>query len=289
MGNPIQTAGIELSTRQTSAAPTSEQGIQSGQPLPVRLIEFHVTHDCNLTCAHCAHFSPTARRQDVSESSLDSNLAAAARALTPQNIQILGGEPLLNARLPELVPLFRHYFPDAIINLITNGVLLLKVPLTLYQSLRASRTGIVVSLYPGVRLNLEGIQKRCDESGVSLQYWRQDTFVDFLDPTGTTDPVEARANCPMEGCLNIRDERVFPCPVAAWADLGGLPFDAADGLPLASSAEQLSAILKRDRITSACAYCRVGADLQPHKMIKRTAYNSRGLYQIIPTPTGAHP
>lgn len=284
MNNPIHTSVFELGAGQTSGTPKSEHAVQTSQPLPVRLIEFHVTHDCNLTCAHCAHFSPQAKRQDVSESTLDSDLAAAAKALTPQNIQILGGEPLLNKRLPELVPLFRHYFSDAIINLITNGVLLLRVPVTLYHSLHASRTGIVVSRYPAIKLDLEGIQKRCDDFGVSLQYWNQDTFVDFLDPTGGTDPVEARANCPMEGCLNIRDERVFPCPVAAWADLGGLPFNAADGVPLTSPAEQLNAILSRDRVTSACAYCRVGADLQPHAMLKRGGHYSRDLYQITPGP-----
>jgi hypothetical protein len=267
-------------TRIVEPVPEKEPGVPSRARLPIRLIEFHVAHHCNLTCANCAHFSPHATRQDISVSNLDPELAAAARSFVPQNIQILGGEPLLNNRLPELVPLFRHYFPEASINLITNGTLLLKVPIVLFQALHASGVGIVVSRYPSVQLDLRAIQQRCEEFGVSLQYWQQDTFVEFLDPSGTADPVAARANCPMEGCNNIRDGRIFPCPVAAWADLGGLPFNPADGLPLVSPIEQLRAILNHDRITSACRYCRVGAKFQPHKMVTRPKHSSGELYRI---------
>lgn len=245
---------------------TANKSAPNSPRLSVSLVEFHVAHHCNLTCTHCAHFSPQLRRQNIPQSSIEADLAAAARTLAPQHVQILGGEPLLNPQLPELIPLFRRYFSNAVINVVTNGILLLRMPSTFYQSLSANNVGIVVSCYPDVSLNMPLIQQRCIEFGVYLECWHQDTFLDFLNPSGNSDPVEARANCPMEGCLNIRDQRVFPCPVAAWADFGGLPFNSSDGLPLMATIDELSTILNRERVTSACAYCRVKPERRPHKL-----------------------
>ena len=248
--------------------------------LPVRLIEFHVAHDCNLTCEGCSHFSPTAARQNVTAENLASDLDASSTVLDPEYVHILGGEPLLNRSLSELIPLFRRFFPGAKIKLVTNGVLLLKAPSHLYESLRVNGVGVAVSVYPAVSLDIPAIQRRCEEYRVFLECWRQDTFLDFFDPNGGHDPAVSRAHCPMEDALNVRDGRVFPCPVTAWADLGGFPFFAADGVRLSAGVDEIRTVLSGDRITSLCGYCRPESQRKPHRLVPRGSNRRRRLYQV---------
>lgn len=237
--------------------------------LAVRLVEFHVAHDCNLTCVGCSHFSPFARRADVDPNELRRDLEAAGRGLEPEHVHVMGGEPLLNEQLPELLPLFRTHFPIASIKVVTNGVLFPRAPVSLCEALRSNDVGLAVSVYPQVRLDRPAIERRCAEAGVRLEFWEQDTFLDFFDPDGLSDPRDARAHCPMEDACNVRAGRLFPCPVSAWADFAGFPFEPADGVELDAPAEQLRDVLSSTRITSLCRHCRSAAVRHPHRLAPR--------------------
>ncbi len=234
--------------------------------VPLRLIEFHVAHDCNLTCVGCSHFSPFAKRQDVERTELQRDLEAAGKRLAPEHVHIMGGEPLLNQQLPELLPLFRANFPDASIKVVSNGLLFLRAPSSMCEALRENDIGLAVSVYPKVRLDLKAIEQRCAETGVRLEFWEQDTFLDFFDPEGPIDPVEARAHCPFDDACNIRAGRLFPCPVTAWAEFGGFPFDLSDGVELNAPAEELRSVLSKDRLTSLCKHCRPAPERRPHQL-----------------------
>lgn len=234
--------------------------------VPIRLIEFHVAHDCNLTCAGCSHFSPFAKRQNVERDELQRDLEAAAKSLAPEHVHVMGGEPLLNEHLPELLPLFRAHFPAASIKVVSNGVLFPRSAASLCEALRSNDVGLAVSIYPNVRVDRAAIESRCAEAGVRLEFWPQDTFLDFFDPDDSHDPAEARAHCPMEDACSIREGRLFPCPVTAWAEFGGMPFDPADGVELDAPAEQLRDVLSKDRVTSLCGHCRPAPERRPHRL-----------------------
>jgi hypothetical protein len=238
--------------------------------VPLRLIEFHVAHDCNLTCVGCSHFSPFARRQDVARTELQRDVEAAGRSLLPEHVHVMGGEPLLNRDLPALLPLFRAHFPAASIRVVSNGVLFPRAAGSLCEALSVNDVGLAVSLYPHVRLDRPAIERRCAEAGVKLEFWRQDTFLDFFDPDGRNDPAEARAHCPMEDACNVRAGRLFPCPVSAWADFGGFPFQPADGVELDAPPERLRSVLSSQRVTSLCRHCRPAAERRPHRLGPRT-------------------
>lgn len=237
----------------------------------IRLVEFHVAHDCNLTCVGCSHFSPFATRQNVGQAEIERDLELAGRSLEPEHVHVMGGEPLLNPELPELLPLFRSHFPAASIKLVTNGVLFLKAPDSLCDALRRHDITLAISRYPKIRLNRPAILRRCSEAGVRLEFWRQDTFLDFFDPDGRSDPAEARAHCPMGDACNVRGGRLFPCPVSAWADFAGLPFQPADGVALDAPGEQLKSVPSASRTTSLCRHCRPDADRRPHRLGSRNA------------------
>jgi len=235
----------------------------------LRVLEFHMVHHCNLTCAGCSHFSPTAPSWFASPEQFRAQVTEAAESLDPEFIHRLGGEPLLNPRLAELVAIAREAFAGTEIKVVTNGVLVPRAKPELFESLAQNEVHLAVSVYPNVPTDVPRITALCEEHGITLELWPQDTFLDFYDPEGKSDPAEARANCPMEGCMTVRDGRFYPCSVAAWADFDGRPFQPGDGVPLDASADEREAVVDGRHLTSHCRFCRVNPPRFPHHL--RTA------------------
>ena len=236
----------------------------------MRLLEFHVVHHCNLTCIGCSHFSPTAPSWMASPAQFRQEVNACAAKLNPVCIHILGGEPLLHSNIAELFPIVRHSFPRATIKVVTNGVLLPHAPLSLFHALTDYRISLAVSVYPSTASRSEEIVRVVERHGLTCEFWVQDTFLDFLDPQGGNDPVEARLHCPMDDACTVRDGRLFPCPVTAWADFGFLNRNENDGIPLSETVDVIRKVLDRKRTTSLCRFCRVTPTRVAHTLGRKS-------------------
>lgn len=254
------------------AVASSETEIESLLRVRVRLVEFHVAHHCNLTCQGCSHFSPSAPARLIPTEEVVNQFRLAGDRLDPECIHLLGGEPLLHPNLKSILPWARRSFPKATIKLVTNGVLLKRRAKELMPVVTAAGIVIAVSIYPGVAVDREGITEACRAARAKVEFWVQDTFIDFLDLTGTSDPVAARAACPMDDALNVRGDRLYPCPVTAWSDFGGAAQSPSDGVSLLDSAAAIAAVLDRGRGTSKCHYCRPIPLRRPHRMGNRTPF-----------------
>jgi cyclic pyranopterin phosphate synthase len=235
----------------------------------VRLVEFHLVHHCNLTCSGCSHFSPSAPKHVVPPHDLAAQFALAAAHLDPEFVHLLGGEPLLHPHLLEVLKSARQSFPAATIKLVSNGLLVARRGVPLALTLAANNIVLAVSLYPLVPVHRATISALMAATGAEVEFWRQDTFLDFLDPEGSEDSRAARAACPMGDALNVRDDRVYPCPVSAWSDFGGVPLVEEDGIRLADPPETVRAVLDPTRVTSKCRYCRCVPPRRPHAMGSR--------------------
>ncbi len=243
-----------------------KNGVTRGR-LRLRLVEFHVVHHCNLRCRGCAHFSPSAQPWHITPGELMSDVTLAGNRLDPIYVHILGGEPLLHAHLAHLIPIFREAFPQSTMKLVTNGVLLHHSSPALLDTLAHNRVILAVSLYPDVALSKREIVNLCADRAVPTEFWNQQTFLDFIDPTGTSDPKRARATCPMADACNVRAGRLYPCPVSAWADLGGLDWNPEDGVPLTAPISKIRKRVSRANTTSCCKYCRTSPARIPHRML----------------------
>lgn len=241
--------------------------------LPLRLIEFHAAHHCNLNCASCSHFAPSAPRALIGVEALHAEFRLAGRHISPQFVHILGGEPMLNPNLDAILALSRQQFPSATIKLVTNGVLASRLLKRLLPALALHRIGLAVSLYPRLAMPVDrnAIETACGDGGVVVEFWQQDTFLDFLNPAGDSDAALARRNCSMGDALNVRGDRLYPCPVSAWSDFGGMPLHEDDGIPLLAPAPTLGAVLDRRRVTSKCRYCRPSPPARPHALRDRSS------------------
>lgn len=85
-----------------------------------RVLQVHPTRRCNLTCLHCYSDSGPTARDELPPPLLD-DLVADAASLGYEVLAVSGGEPLLYARLPELL---RHARSVGMVSMVTsNGTL----------------------------------------------------------------------------------------------------------------------------------------------------------------------
>ena len=88
--------------------------------------EVALAEHCNLRCAGCDHFSPIAEPEfaDIKEFERDFSRLSELFNGQAQEIHLLGGEPLLNPDIVLFLQVARKSFPQAIIDITTNGLLL---------------------------------------------------------------------------------------------------------------------------------------------------------------------
>jgi organic radical activating enzyme len=142
---------------------------------PRKLLRFEtdITSHCNLNCAGCNHFSPLAGEQYVETNSFEKDFARLSELTNRkiENVDLMGGEPLLHPRLTELLEIARKYL-DGTINIVTNGLLLTKMPDSFWESCRDNRITVKVTSYP-VKIDHGKIRQLAKSHKVKLKIRRQ--------------------------------------------------------------------------------------------------------------------
>lgn len=196
--------------------------------VPIKL-DIHVAEHCNLNCAGCTHYSPIAEKEFCDEKILDRSLAKLSKFERSFGaIQLLGGEPLLNPRLPEIIELTRRHFKNTRINILTNGLLLLHPELTPPHFWRVCRdTGAVIKLthYP-IKIDWKQIRDVCTNHGVNFELFKDKSgekgwsyfylYEEGSNYVSYKIPLLRMARCGSQNCLQLVDDKIFPCSHSAY-------------------------------------------------------------------------
>mgnify|MGYP001138879845 CR=1 FL=1 len=129
--------------------------------------EYHIAYHCNLKCKGCGHYSNIAVPEfgDLEQYKKDV-LRLKELYWGVKRIRLMGGEPLLNVRLPEFCIVTRKVFPDANIRVVTNGLLLPSANNEILDVMREYYIGFDITQYPPTRNIKEKIELRCIEKDV---------------------------------------------------------------------------------------------------------------------------
>lgn len=184
-------------------------------------LDVHITDHCNMRCKGCSHFSNIAPAYftDVGEFARD--LRRMSELFVVKEIFLLGGEPLLHARVDEFVRIAHECFPKAHTYLFTNSLLVTKMPEAVWQAL--ADTGIVLycDRYP-VGLPIADIEALAASHAVTLK-WTEDRdrfFTIPIDIEGRLNAEESFAACSgVDNCVNLRHGRLYPCARIAYIDI----------------------------------------------------------------------
>lgn len=264
--------------------------IQSGK-IHTASLEFAAADHCNLRCAGCSHMSPFLRPRLPDEDELARDMGRLATAMRADHVRILGGEPLLNPRIVEILKAARASGISERVVLTTNGLLLHAMSDEFWANIDEVR----VSLYPGARTSeqlMDQVKKHAAESGTNLIIYEISSFRFTLvtDPHPrdliTTMIYRTCKNAHLYHTHMVHRGWLYKCSCPAYlgeflASMGKTGYRAeADGFDIHGATDlpkQLWEYLTNKRPLDACRYClgHVGKLQDQHQLTATEARNPR--------------
>ncbi len=192
----------------------------------VEYLEFPITHLCSLHCDGCSAYANYALSNMVTLEQAEVWLTSWGRRVKPKFFRILGGEPFLNPMLPQIVILARAIFPQADIQVCTNGLNFDRHPEMPFL-LRTLNVGLFLSVHsqdkkylPKVRAAIDQMQAWHTNEGIRIGFgdnihnWNRfykgigEDMLPFTD----ADPKASWEVCHSKHCVNLVDGRLWKCP-----------------------------------------------------------------------------
>ena len=181
-------------------------------------LDIHVTNHCNMNCEACSHFSPLAYdKWMISSKRFEENINRLCNKISNIcSIAILGGEPLLNPELPQILDSVRKAYRYADIALLTNAILIKSISNELVDSIKRNSILVSVSLYPPLFDMSEWLVSFFREKEIPFRILKIEKFERKLFEKPFIDGTEMTKNCGHIMCL--RDNRIGRCAEALFTD-----------------------------------------------------------------------
>lgn len=186
---------------------------------PIQL-DIHVSEHCNLNCISCTNFSPIADPKFANLDDLENNFKHLSKFQKSfGTLQLMGGEPLLNSEIIEIIKISRKYFSKTKIKILTNGILLKSMNDEFWRACREWDIIISLTVYP-INLDIDKIKKICNKNQVKYEIFAirtgENAFYAYkVNPNGGKKVFMKFIKCQSSGCMQIVDNRIFACPISA--------------------------------------------------------------------------
>lgn len=217
-------AGLEEEREACSTAPEGCCPGESKSTQPRNEINFcaPLAEHCNLRCRGCDHFAPLAEPEFADLAAFERDFARMSLLLNGRAVKIglMGGEPLLNPRVAEYLPIARRYFPATKIRVVTNGLLLLRQTGSFWKACRENDIMIEVTRYP-INLDLDRMKRVAQGEGVSLSFYGtsgdevKTSYHLPLDLEGRQDIRRSFIQCShANSTIFLKKGRLYTCTIA---------------------------------------------------------------------------
>ncbi len=183
----------------------------------LRYVETHLTDHCNMNCRGCGHFAPLADPWFASIDQHDRDMRRLAEFFANiRRIRLMGGEPLLHPRVTDFLESTRRWFRMCNIRLVTNGMLLAKMNNSFWDSCRANKIGIDLTVYPLMAGKVDDMIGLVKRNGLDIVVTHITHFGTHRNLNGDSDPKEAMAICRgMFYCPYLLAGKLYPCALPA--------------------------------------------------------------------------
>ena len=192
-------------------------------------LEIHLADHCDLGCKSCSHYSPIAPKRFETPEGLRKSLAVLKkRGVTKffDEIHLMGGEPLLNPQIAELIRITRDAFAEVPIIILTNGKILSdhadRLSDSFWQACRECKVKIEVTRYPAM-IDYDKIEAICQREGVEAEIFRdRSLFGEFLLFRLFEDGRGHRSNfykCVENRYWQLRGDKIYGCAQNAYVDI----------------------------------------------------------------------
>jgi hypothetical protein len=182
--------------------------------------QINVVDHCNLNCKGCTAFSPVAEEKCMDVAIFERDCARLSELTGGQIelIDLLGGEPLLHPEITNIIKIARSHFHGGDINIVTNGILLKKMPGDFWDACRENDINIIISGYP-IKLDIDGIKNITKKNNIRLTIRGNANDVKIwnkvpIDTGGGQDAVKNFRICyGANFCITLEEGKLATCPI----------------------------------------------------------------------------
>lgn len=220
-------------------------------------VETNITLACNNSCVGCNHYIPMQKGAMVKPEQIARDLAEFGKIAHIDHYALIGGEPTLHKKIDDILKVARDSGAVDFIEVWTNGARLKEMTDTFWKL----TDEIDLTLYPGKDIDLEWIQRKCADTGVTLKV--KDGGQDFTTLLYRRIANDAEAAGMFKGCwyktyCRVLDNGYFyRCCTSPFVPklILGLP-EGADGLKVEGATEdELRDYLESDDTPQSCYRC----------------------------------
>lgn len=183
----------------------------------IKYFEVHLTEHCNLNCQSCFHFSPLAEEEYADLTTFENDFKRLSLLLNGEikSFSLMGGEPLLHPKCTSFFEIARKYFPNACIQLVTNGILLNVQPVSFWESMQKYNIVLRPTKYP-INIDWEQIEKMASNYNIKLEYYgvRKISCKIPICINGMLDSVQNYKKCVCTPCRILKKGKIYPCSIA---------------------------------------------------------------------------
>ena len=138
----------------------------------LKYTEIYITNVCNYSCTHCQSLNNFAFKGHQSWKDYESEYRSLSEQIDIDQIQIMGGEPTLNPEFEKWVNEISNLWPNAKLQIATNGTRLDKLDNKIYQILEKHKGTLWVTCH-----DIQLYDKFLDFSKTFLNNIVSDTFI----------------------------------------------------------------------------------------------------------------
>ena len=187
--------------------------IEANKPR-LKYFEFHICDHCNMNCTGCGHFSNISKEYYADVDAYAKDLFRLKELFWGvERIRLMGGEPLIHDKLNEFIDITGEVFPDSLICIATNGILLNKMPPNLFDAVRGKNARFDISLYPPMYNKKDDLEILLDIYEVSYKISISNRFI----ATHSLDPINNNTssyeNCKSSQCHFLRNGHLSNCGI----------------------------------------------------------------------------
>lgn len=178
-------------------------------------VAYPVVDHCNLNCRGCCRFCNKDQEKSFADIEVFEKDLRRFKELVPhiEMFRLFGGEPLLHPELDKFIYVARDIYPDSEIDIVTNGLLIDKMPERLIEAIKSCYIQLSISVYRPTAEKMPAITKVLEKHklGHTLNYVGE--FWKRFNMAGDSDAVEMWTECSWKKCNGLRNGKFMMCPL----------------------------------------------------------------------------
>ena len=187
----------------------------------VRMIEYHITHHCNVNCKGCAHFAPLSEPWFADVEDFKRDFKQLTSKIVVDNIRLFGGEPLLHPNICQFFKVIYDISPNTKISILSNGSLMMQRMGEMVNDLLKYDVSVEITRYP-INVDYTQLFHLLNSVGIRTKNFNQYEKTKILRKHILThEAKQTEFECCMIHweSMQLKDGKLYLCPIQAYIDI----------------------------------------------------------------------